>query len=107
LSPATNVVPGRLATPSLEVVDRPSMPVAVLLYASSAVTVTVAAVPAVIEAGLPETTRVAAAAGLTVMAGVVPVIVAGMVSVAVRVWGPAVLRVTARVWAPLSPARKV
>ncbi len=61
--------------------------------ASLAVTVTEAVVPAVTEAGSPESTRVEAAAGLTVIAALVPVIVPVTVSVAVIVCEPTVFSV--------------
>ena len=67
------------------------------------------AAPAVCgEPAVVVTVRVEAAAGATVIAEVVPVIVAVTVSVAVIVLLPTVFRVVvAKVWAPLSPARKV
>ena len=71
-----------------------------------AVTVTEPVLPAVTEAGVPETAKVAAAAGLTVIPALVPVIVAVTVSVAVRVREPTVFSVYAfeKVWTPASPA---
>ena len=66
---------------------------AVLLKASSAVTVTEAGLPAVTEAGVALRVRVAAAAGLTVIVELLPLIEPLPVSVAVSVWLPAVLRV--------------
>ena len=66
---------------------------AVLPKASLAVTVTEAVVPAVTEAGVADSVRVAAAAGLTVMPALVPVIEPVTVSVAVTVLEPTVLRV--------------
>ena len=54
---------------------------------------TLAVVPAVTEAGVPLTVRVAAAAGLTVIPALVPLIEPVTVSVAVRVREPTVLRV--------------
>ena len=61
--------------------------------ASFAVTVTEPVVPAVTEAGVPESVNVAAAAGLTVIPALVPVIVPVTVSVAVTVREPAVFSV--------------
>ena len=75
--------------------------------ASFAVTVTLAELPAVTEAGVPVSAKLAAAAGLTVIDGLVPVIVAVTVSVAVTVREPAVWSVAEKVWVPLSPATKV
>ena len=66
---------------------------ATLPKASLAVTVTEPVVPAVTDAGVPESVSVAAAAGLTVIPALVPVIVPVTVSVAVTVREPAVLRV--------------
>ena len=78
-----------------------------LLLASSAVTVTLNAVPAGAEAGAV-TTRVLAAAGLTVTGADEPVIVEVTVSVAVTVWLPAVFRVRpVKVCTPASAAVKV
>ena len=57
--------------------------------ASFAVTVTLAVLPAVTEAGVPSTVSVAAAAGLTVIPALVPVIEPVTVSVAVSVCEPA------------------
>ncbi len=54
---------------------------------------TEAVVPAVTEAGVPESVSVAAAAGLTVIPALVPVIVPVTVSVAVTVRLPTVFRV--------------
>src|SRR5437868_512112 len=59
--------------------------------ASLAVTVTVPAVPAVLEEAKPETTRLLAAAGLMLRPLWLPVIELVAVSVAVRDWLPAVL----------------
>ena len=64
-----------------------------LSKASLAVTVTLAEVPAVTEAGVPVSSRVAAAAGFTVIPALVPVIEPVPVSVAVTVREPAVFRV--------------
>ena len=80
---------------------------AVLPKASLAVTVTLPGVPAVTGFGKPETVSVAAPAGFTTMPLWVPVMVPVTVSVAVIDWVPAVLRVTEKVWVPLSPATKV
>ena len=66
---------------------------AVLPNASLAVTVTLAVVPAVTEAGVPFTVSVEAAAGLTVMPPLVPVIEPVTVSVAVSVCEPTVFSV--------------
>ena len=71
---------------------------------SLAVTVTLAELPAVTEAGVPVSARVAAAAGSTVMPALVPVTEP---CVAVTVWEPAVVSVTGKVWTPLSPPTKV
>ncbi len=77
--------------------------------ASLAVTVTEPVVPAVTEAGVAESVKVAAAAGLTVMPELVPVIVPVTVSVAVTVCEPTVFSVYAleKVWTPASPPVKV
>ena len=75
--------------------------------ASSAVTVTEAASPAVTEAGLPESTSVEVAAGLTVIEELLPLIEPLTVSVAVTVCAPAVFRVAVTMWTPASPPVKV
>ena len=77
---------------------------AVLPYASSAVTVTENALPAVALDGAV-TVSVAAPAGETAMVELVPVIEPVTVSVAVTVRLPACVSVTAlvKVWVPLSP----
>ena len=67
---------------------------------SSAVTVKLKAVPAVAEAGA-ETAKCVAVAALTAMVLEVPVIDAVTVSVAVRVWFPAVFKVAEKVPVPL------
>ena len=87
----------------------PTYPVAVLFELSLAVTVTSAAVPALIGSGIPVTSRVVAAPALTVIAACVPVIEGVPVSVAVTLWSPTVARVTPneKVCTPLSPGTKV
>ncbi len=65
---------------------------------------TEALVPAVREVGVPSTVRVVAVAGSTVIVAVVPV---RLPWVAVTVCGPAVVRVTGKVWLPASPPVKV
>ena len=75
--------------------------------ASCAVTVTLAALPAVTEPGVPVRARAVAAAGFTVIDGLVPLIVAVAVSIAVIEREPAVRSVVEKVRAPLSPATKV
>ena len=62
-----------------------------------------AALPAVTEAGLPESASVEVAAGLTAIEDVVPVIVPVTVSVAVTVCDPAVFSVAETTWTPASP----
>src|SRR5438067_10773540 len=84
----------------------PAYPVAVFPYGSLAVTVTPTADPAVAEAGA-ETVKRVAAAGLTLTAALVPEMLPVVVSVAVTVRDPAVLRVTVNVCWPLSAAVNV
>ena len=69
---------------------------------SLAVTAKLAALPAVVGDGKPDTTSVLVAAGLTVMLAL-PVIEEVTVSVAVIDWLPAVFRVAENVWTPASP----
>ena len=66
-------------------------------------TVTLPAVPAVVEVGKPDTTRVLAAAGDTLMFDSVPVIEEVLLSVAVIDCVPAVFKVALNVCIPASP----
>ena len=65
---------------------------------------TEAVLPAVTEGGVPSTVSVAAVAGSTVTVELVPV---RLPWVAVTVCGPAVVRVTGKVWLPVSAPVKV
>ena len=72
----------------------PTYPVAVLPYASLAVTVTVPGVPAVTGEACPETVRVLAVPGFTIIPAWLPVMEGVIVSVAVTDWVAAVFRTT-------------
>jgi len=102
---ASEVSAGSVAVPSVLVKwTVPEYPVTTALEASSAVTVTATADPAVAVAGAV-TEKCVAGAALTVMVLEVPVIDGVTVSVAVMVWGPSELRVEENVPAPfVSPA---
>src|SRR5947207_15458298 len=80
-------------------------PVALLPYASLAVTVKLPVIPAVVGDGKPDTISVLAAAGLTVMPVWLPVMLLD-VSVTINDWLAAILSVALKVCTPASPAMK-
>jgi hypothetical protein len=84
----------------LEKVTLPVKPVAVLLNRSSATTVKVKLLPATVAAGAL-TIKCDAAAALTAIALLAPVMLLVVLSVAVSVWLPAVVKVTLNVPTPL------
>jgi hypothetical protein len=101
--PATRVLlAGKDARPSVLVKwTMPAYAVAVLLKASSAVTLKLKATPDAAVAGAT-TAKCVAAPAETVMAPDVPVIEAVTVSVAVTVWLPAVFKVRLKLPTPLT-----